>query len=144
MIVSYLGRRKPLGPNASEQAREYDDRMEANARARWTLGLFAPAFVIALLVWISAPFVGRALGSMVVAYFALGAVLAAINVFEFAIAWAIARNWFGKGAKPYVVAGIVALWLSECMATSVSSGASLRRRRLPCAEIGRRLSPSPR
>jgi hypothetical protein len=107
--VSFLGRRKPLGPKASEQAREDDDRREASARARWTLGLFAPAFVIALFVWISAPVVGRALGSMVVAYFALGAVLAAINVFEFAIAWAIARNWFGEGARPYVVAGIVAL-----------------------------------
>jgi hypothetical protein len=109
LSVSYLGRRKPLGPNASEQAREYDDRKEVSARARWTLGLFAPTFVIALLVWISAPFAGRLLGSMVVAYFALGAVLAAINVFEFAIAWAIARNWFGVGAKPYVVARIVAL-----------------------------------
>ena len=109
IIVSFLARRKPLGPDASEQEREKDDRSGASARARWTLGLFAPAFVIALFVWISAPFVGRALGSMVVAYFALGAVLAAINVFEFAIAWAIARNWFGEGAKPYVVAGIVAL-----------------------------------
>jgi heme exporter protein D len=109
IIVSFLARRKPLGPEASEQAREDDDRRAASARARWTLGLFVPAFVIALSVWISAPFVGRALGSMVVAYFALGAVLAAINVFEFAIAYAIARNWFGEGAKPYVVAGIVAL-----------------------------------
>jgi heme exporter protein D len=109
LVVSFLARRKPLGPEASEQEREKDDRRAASARAGWTIGLFAPASVIALSVWISAPFVGRALGSMVVAYFALGAVLAAINVFEFAIAWAIARKWFGEGAKPYVVAGIVAL-----------------------------------
>ena len=109
IVLSILGMRKPLGPEASEKAREADDRREASARARWTLWLFAPAFVIALVVWISAPFVGRALGSMVVAYFALGAVLAAINVFEFAIAWAIARKWFGEGVRPYVVAGIVAL-----------------------------------
>jgi hypothetical protein len=47
---------------------------------------------------------------MVVAYFALGAVLAAFNVFELAITWAIGRKWFGisKGAKPYIVVGIVA------------------------------------
>jgi hypothetical protein len=107
--VCFLARRKPLGTQASVQAREDDDRKAASARARWTIGLFVPAFVIALSVWISAPVVGRILGSMVVAYFALGAVLAAINVFEFAIAWAIARKWFGEGAKPYVVAGIVAL-----------------------------------
>jgi hypothetical protein len=103
ITVSYLARRKLPEPNAPEQKREYEDQS-----ARWTLGLFAPAFVIALSVWINAPFVGRALGSMVVAYFALGAVLAAFNVFELAIAWAIARKWFGKGAKPYVVVGIVA------------------------------------
>jgi heme exporter protein D len=109
ITVSFLARRKPLGPEASEQERENDDRRAASARARWTLGLFAPAFVIALFVWVNAPFVGRSLGSMVVAYFALGAVLAAINVFELAIAWAIARKWFGEGAKPYVVAGIVAM-----------------------------------
>ena len=107
--LSFLGRHKPLGPEASNLKREDDDRNEASARARWTLWLFAPAFVIALFVWINAPFVGRALGSMVVAYFALGAVLAAINAFEFAIAWAIARKWFGEGVRPYVVAGIVAL-----------------------------------
>jgi heme exporter protein D len=107
--VSILGMRKPLGPEASEKAREADDRREASARARWTIGLFAPAFVIAMSVWISAPFVGRVLGSMVVAYFALGAVLAAINIFEFAIASAIARDWFGERARAYVLAGIVAL-----------------------------------
>jgi hypothetical protein len=129
--VSILGMRKPLGPEASEKARETDDRREASARARWTLGLFAPAFVIALLVWISAPFVGRALGSMVVAYFALGAVLAAINVFEFAIAWAIARNWFGEGARPYVVAGVIALcflnaWLHPFHRVRLCDGGNCR------------------
>jgi heme exporter protein D len=131
IVVSILGMREPLGPRASRQAREADDRREGSARARWTLGLFAPAFVIALLVWISAPFVGRALGSMVVAYFALGAVLAAVNVFEFAIAWAITRNWFGEGARPYVVTGIVALgflnaWLHPFHRVRLCDGAGCR------------------
>ena len=93
IVVSFLARRKPLGPEASKEAREVDDRRAASARARWTVGLFVPAFIIAVLVWSSAPHVGRVLGSMVVAYFALGAVLAAINFFEFAIAWAIAHKW---------------------------------------------------
>ena len=44
---------------------------------------------------------------MVVAYFALGAVLATINAFELAIAWLVKRNMFGKGAKPRVVGGYV-------------------------------------
>jgi hypothetical protein len=123
--------RKPLGPQASANAREADDRKEASARARWTLGLFAPAFVIALFVWISAPFVGRALGSMVIAYFALGAVLATINVFDFVIAWAIARNWLGEGARPYVIAGIVALgvlnaWLHPFHRVRLCNGGDCR------------------
>jgi heme exporter protein D len=102
--VSVIGRRKPLGPQASVQAREDDDRKEARARPRWTLGLFAVASVVALSVWINAPFVGRELGSMVIAYFTLGAVLAVINFFEFAIEWAVARHWLGPRAKPYIVA----------------------------------------
>jgi hypothetical protein len=68
---------------------------------------------------------------MVVAYFALGAVLAAINVFEFAIAWAIARNWFSEGARPYVVAGIVALgflnaWLHTFHRVRLCNGGDCR------------------
>ena len=42
IVVSILGMRKPLGPGASEKAREADDRREASARARWTLGLSLP------------------------------------------------------------------------------------------------------
>ena len=67
------------------------------------------AFLIALMVWYNAAHAGRILGSMVVAYFALGAVLAAINFLKFAIAYAIARSWIGKRAKAYVVTGILAM-----------------------------------
>ena len=92
IIVSVLARRKPLGPMASQQARNIDDQRTAFARACWTIGLFIPAFLIALMVWYNAAHAGRILGSMVVASFALGAVLAAINFLEFAIAYAIARR----------------------------------------------------
>ena len=71
----------------------------ANPSRTLDLWLFAPAFVILLPVWFCAPFVGRALGSMVVAYFALGAVLATINVFELAIAWVVKRDMVRQGGE---------------------------------------------
>src|SRR5262249_9931393 len=55
--------------------------------------------------WFWAPFVGRAMGSMVVTYFALGAVLATVNAFKLAIGRAVEGEWFGKGATPRVVGG---------------------------------------
>jgi len=37
---------------------------------------------------------------MVVAYFALGAMLALVNAFEFAVDWANKKGWFSAGANP--------------------------------------------
>jgi hypothetical protein len=142
--VSILGMRKPLGPEASEKVREADDRREASARARWTLGLFAPAFVIALSVWISAPFVGRALGSMVVALFRPGSRARSHQCLRVRCRMGDRAQLVRRGGETLRRRGDRCVGLSECMATSVPSGASLRRRRLPCAGIGRRLSPSPR
>ena len=42
IIVSVLARRKPLGPMASQQARNIDDQRTAFARACWTIGLPFP------------------------------------------------------------------------------------------------------
>ena len=114
ILVSFLKRAKPLGRDASVADRTEDNRIEGESIVRWTCWLFLPTLVFFLLVWFLAPLVGRALGSMVVAYFALGAVLATINAFELAIVSLVKRNMFGKGAKPrvvgaYVVTAIVAL-----------------------------------
>jgi hypothetical protein len=107
ILVSFLGRRrhKPLGRDASVEDRRNDDRISGESLARWTSWLFLPTFIVFLLVWFWAPFVGRAMGSMVVAYFALGAVLATVNAFKLAIERAVEGEWFGKGANPRVVGG---------------------------------------
>lgn len=114
ILVSFLRRGKLLGADAPVEDRREDDRIEAESLARWTLWLFVPTVVVFLLVWLWAPFVGRAVGSMVVAYFALGAVLATVNAFELAVARLVERGWFGEGVNPrvvgrYAVAALIAL-----------------------------------
>src|SRR5215210_4732928 len=55
--------------------------------------------------------VGRSLGSMVVAYFALGATLALVNAFEFAVSWTTQQGWFGDGARPRIVGAYAVVFL---------------------------------
>jgi hypothetical protein len=114
VLVSFLRRGKLLGADALVEDRRKDDRIEAESLAGWTRWLFVPTLVVCLLVWFWAPFLGRAVGSMVVAYFALGAVLATVNAFELAIARLAERGWFGEGVSPrvlgrYAVAALIAL-----------------------------------
>ncbi len=76
-----------------------------------TAALFLIAVVFACATWIDAVGVGRALGSMVVAYFALGAILALINAVEFAITWLTKREVFGRTATPRAVGVYAAVFL---------------------------------
>ena len=113
ILVSVLRRRAPLGPKVSEDERKADDQKEAKTFDRWTVFLFAVAVLVALNVWISPTFAGRSLGSMVVAYFALGALLAAVNFLEFAIDRVIKRKWLGETTRPrvfsaYAIAAVIA------------------------------------
>ena len=73
--VSWL-RRRPLLANATEPERAVYNERENRQTSRFTAGLFVIAVVFAFATWINAVAVGRSLGSMVVAYFALGAILA--------------------------------------------------------------------
>ena len=83
IFVSWLRSDKPLGPDASVEERRKDDAKEEPRLIWWTFGLFAVAFAVALAVWISPTAVGRAFGSMVVAYFAMGALLATVDLFHY-------------------------------------------------------------
>ena len=103
ILISLIRRRKPLGPDASEAARIADDRRENREISVFTIGLFVTAFAFAVATWISPTAVGGAFGSMVVAYFALGAILAVVNAIEAAIVWATRDGWFGVSAQPQVV-----------------------------------------
>jgi hypothetical protein len=103
-FISWLrNRTPPIGLEASLARRVVDDRRQQREIDRFTFWLFAIAFLVALAVWVNPTNVGRFLGSMVVAYFAFGAMLALVNFCEFAIQRATDKQWFGKTAKPRVV-----------------------------------------
>jgi hypothetical protein len=93
----------PLGENASAEERAKDDVRQQEQIEVFTIGLFVVALLVAALVWLSPTQVGGFLGSMVVAYFAFGAILALVNAFEFAVVWTTKRQWFGEMARPNVV-----------------------------------------
>ena len=106
----------PLGPDASDQERAADDARQQRQIQAFTIGLFALACLVGAFVWISPTHAGRFLGSMVVAYFSFGAILALINVLEFAVDRAAKSQVFGEAVSPrtvgaYAVAFLVALGL---------------------------------
>jgi hypothetical protein len=99
--------------DAAAKERAEDDVREQRQIKIFTIGLFALAPLVAVLVWNFPTWFG-ALGSMVVAYFAFGAILALINAIELAIEFAsgltITKQWLGERATPRALgAGIVAL-----------------------------------
>ncbi len=102
-FISWLRNHALLDPEASADERAKDDERERKEIEAFTLGLFGIACLVALAVWISPTQVGRFLGSMVVTYFAFGAILALINAFEFAVVWTTEKGWFGATARPRVV-----------------------------------------
>jgi hypothetical protein len=107
--VSWL-RRRPLVKGSPEE-KAADDRRENLEISLFTVGLFLIAFVFACATWTNSVAVGRALGSMVVAYFALGAILALVNFVELALAWTIGRGVFGPGARPRVVGAYAVVFM---------------------------------
>jgi hypothetical protein len=100
--VSWL-RRRPLVKGSSGAEKAANDQRENLEISVFTVGLFLIAFVFACATWTNSVAVGWTLGSMVVAYFALGAILALVNFVEFAVAWTIRKGVFGPGARPRVV-----------------------------------------
>ena len=111
IAISMLKRRRPLGDKATDADRDKDNRRENWEIGLFTAGLFVIAFVFACETWKDPVAVGRSLGSMVVAYFAFGAILALVNALEFAVSWATGKKWFGDGARPRVVGAYAVVFL---------------------------------
>jgi hypothetical protein len=125
-LISWMRDRSPIiGAAAAPEIRAADDRRQRKEIEFFTIGLSLVAFCVGLAVWISATFVGRFLGSMVVAYFAFGAILALVNAIEFAVEFAskcpTRKQWFGEWATSRglgvgvvafaIVFGVVNAWL---------------------------------
>lgn len=103
--ISCLRLRPLVGPHGTAAAREADDKREKLEIVLFTVVLFVIAFVFACATWVGPVAVGRSLGSMVVAYFALGAILALVNFVEFMVALMTEQGVFGAGARLRVVGG---------------------------------------
>jgi hypothetical protein len=78
-----------------------------------TIGLFGVALLFTIATWRNPVRVGNFFGSMVVVYFAFGAILALVNAIEMMVASAsriaIAKQWFGERATPRALgAGVLA------------------------------------
>jgi hypothetical protein len=120
LFISWLRRGKPLGSDASRELRELDRQREWRQIAIFTVGFFVVAFAVAVAAWVSPVKVGRFFGSMVAAYFAFGALLAAVNFFEFVVGLAVERRVFGVDANPRVVTAYAGLFL---LVLSLANGA---------------------
>ena len=108
VLVSWLRRDKLLGPNVSMEERAKDDAKEEPRLVHWTFGLFAVALAVALAIWINPTTVGWAFGSMVVAYSAMGALLATANVFHYGVRSLVQSDYLGSARKPRVVSASIA------------------------------------
>jgi hypothetical protein len=99
--------KKPLEPNAPDK-----NGPRQNPENRFfTAGLFVMAFAFACATWMITPVVvGRFCGSMVVAYFAFGAILALVNAFELVVSRAT-KKWFANKVGAGVVGAYAVAFL---------------------------------
>ena len=100
----------PLRADASAKERAEDDVRQQRQIKVFTISLFALAFLVAVLVWTVPTWFG-ALGSMVVVYFAFGAILALINAIELATELAsvsaTVKEWLGEWVTPRALGACV-------------------------------------
>ncbi len=108
--VSWLRRRQPVAGSSDAEAAS-DDKRENREIFVFTAGLFLIAVAFACATWVNAVAVGSTLGSMVVAYFALGAILALVNAIEFALTWLTEKEVFGQEVGPRVVGAYAAVFV---------------------------------
>ena len=94
---------------------QVDHQSDKRQSERLTRVLFYLTCFIALLLWLSPIVVSQVMGSMVVIYFAFGAILASVNFFEWGIKWLADRPFmercFGDWATPRALGGAVGAFL---------------------------------
>ncbi|HSY54864.1 MAG TPA: hypothetical protein VK834_00265 [Bradyrhizobium sp.] len=82
VLISVLRRKAPLDSNASDEVRTQDQANEWRLTVGLTLGLVLTMLVAATAIWIWPMRVGQIFGSLTIACFSFGAILAVINFFE--------------------------------------------------------------
>jgi hypothetical protein len=146
----------PLGADAGAEERAEDDARQQRQIKVFTICLFVVAFLFAALVWTVLSWFGG-LGSMVVAYFAFGAILALANAIELAIEFAsgrtIIKQWLGEWTTPRalggcavalaIVFGVVNAWLHPFHRVRLCNGGDCAPAISPISDRTRLARPRP-
>jgi hypothetical protein len=85
ILISFLRKERPLGPDAPAAVRAQDQAHERQITVRWTLGLALVMLIVAALTWIWPMHVGQSVGSLTIACFSFGAFLALVNFAELVV-----------------------------------------------------------
>ena len=95
-LISWLRSRPPLGSRASQEQRQRDTLAEARTSQMCGLGFAAIMAIGTAAIWINPMWVGRELGSLVIAFFAFGSFLSGANLLDLT-ADALARGCTRRG-----------------------------------------------
>jgi hypothetical protein len=98
ILISVLRNKVPLGKDAPSEARKQDEKFERNVTIFCTLVLAVPMLVAGAAVWNWPMQIGRMFGSLTIACFSFGALLALINLLDLSIS-GLARYARGAGYK---------------------------------------------
>ncbi len=112
VLVSWLRRDRLLGRDASMEDRARNDAIEEPRLVWWTFGLFAVTLAVAIAVWTNPTAVGRVFGSMVVAYLAMGSLLATANLLHYGVRLLVQSGSLGRVRRPGVVSASIVAALS--------------------------------
>jgi hypothetical protein len=82
ILISFLRKERPLGPNSPAAVRAQDQAHERQITVRWTLGLAFVLLIVTALTWKWPMHVGQSAGSLTIACFSFGAFLALVNLLE--------------------------------------------------------------
>ncbi|WP_167768346.1 hypothetical protein [Bradyrhizobium sp. MOS001] len=95
-LISWLRSRPPLGAGASRERRQLDALAEARTSRICGLGFAAIMALGTTAIWINPMWVGRQMGSLVIAFFAFGSFLSGANLLDLT-ADALARECTRRG-----------------------------------------------
>ena len=86
-LISWLRRKAPLGREASPEERHSDDQSEQNQTTRSTLLLALFPLIAGIAIWIWPMQIGQFFGSLIIACFAFGSVVALANLLDLLASW---------------------------------------------------------
>jgi hypothetical protein len=123
-LISWLRSKAPLGKAASEEERERDDQSERNETTLMTLGLALVMLIGAATVWIWPMQIGHFFGSLIIACFSFGSVLALTNLLELLARWLTdyaKKAGFSVGPRAFAAAFVCFLVIPAVLASLTHS-----------------------